>query len=209
MQKAVVGVVAGILAVFLLLIAGTLSLITGDGTDETLPEELMVLAADYAGTAGFNSVDGLTWLTPCNYTVSTRRYGMDYHPTQHIYKMHYGVDMGAPQGTPIYATRSGTVVIAAYDAVSCGNYVVLEHDAEYRSTYMHMVYYIVAAGQEVRQGQVIGYVGSTGDSTGPHLHFEISYQGQPVDPELYIDMSKKPTGDEEEKPVTDDEKEEW
>lgn len=207
-MKAMTGVIAGILA-FLLLIAAVLEFV-GLTPDEELPEDLKVLAAlDYTGTGGYNEHDGITWLTPCNYTESTRRYGMDLHPIYGDYRMHYGVDMGAPQGTPIYATRSGTVSLAAYND-SCGNYVVLRHDENFTSTYMHMVYYIVATGQEVRQGQVIGYVGSTGDSTGPHLHFEIGYRGSPVDPELYIDMSKRPTGDEEDdgKPITDDEKEE-
>lgn len=204
MKKVLIGALVGILA-FVIAIAALLEWI-GMTPEDQIPEDLRLFAEDYSGESGKNEVDGIVWLTPCNYTVSTRRFGMDYHPTQFVWKMHYGVDMGAPQGTPIYATRSGTVSLAAYND-SCGNYVIIRHDADFSSIYMHMVYYIVSSGQQVRQGQVIGYVGSTGDSTGPHLHFEISYQGTRVDPELYIDMDKKPDDDPSSKPVTDGEKE--
>ena len=93
------------------------------------------------------------------------------------------------QGTPIYATAAGTVAAASYtDAY--GYYVSLSHGNGYGSFYGHMTSYIVAAGDYVSQGQVIGYVGSTGIySTGPHLHFEISVNGSTVNPMEYITLS--------------------
>ena len=87
-----------------------------------------------------------------------------------------GIDMACAQGTPIYASRGGLVEVAVYSS-SAGNYVQLNHGDGYRSVYMHMTHYIVYAGQYVQAGQVIGYVGSTGASTGPHLHWGVSYNG--------------------------------
>ena len=95
------------------------------------------------------------------------------------------MDLAAPTGTPIYASRSGTVTTASYGS-SSGYYVQIDHGDGYRSIYMHMTHYDVYAGQYVRQGQVIGYCGSTGVSTGPHLHFGISLNGSYVNPANYI-----------------------
>lgn len=92
--------------------------------------------------------------------------GMRIHPIYGTWTMHYGVDMACNEGTPIYATRSGTVISATYND-SCGNYVQIDHGDGFRSIYMHMTYYVVLPGDEVSQGQLIGYVGSTGDSTAP------------------------------------------
>ena len=89
------------------------------------------------------------------------------------------------RGHAIYATRGGKVIEAQYDS-SCGNYVTIDHGDGFRSIYMHMTYYVVSYGEYVAAGQVIGYVGSTGDSTGPHLHFGISYNGTYVNPMEYV-----------------------
>ena len=99
--------------------------------------------------------------------------------------MHQGVDLAAPKGTPIYATRSGTVTIATYSSTA-GNYVQLNHGDGYSSVYMHMTHYEVKVGEYVKAGELIGYVGSTGRSTGPHLHFGISYKGSYVNPMDYL-----------------------
>ena len=95
------------------------------------------------------------------------------------------MDLAAPTGTPIYASRSGTVSVASYDG-SSGYYVQINHGDGYRSIYMHMTHFVVYAGQTVSQGQLIGYCGSTGASTGPHLHFGISLNGTYVNPANYI-----------------------
>lgn len=138
------------------------------------------------GTAGTGQVvAGIKWLVPCNYSRFSSPYGMRLHPVYKVYKMHYGVDLGAPQGTPIVATRAGTIKWATWDN-SAGFYVGIDHGDGFQSIYMHMTHYIVSKGQEVKAGQVIGYVGSTGTSTGPHLHFGIKYNGSYVNPANYI-----------------------
>ena len=111
---------------------------------------------------------------------------MRKHPVLGVVRMHNGVDMACAQGTPIYATRAGTVTAASYQAGGAGNYVSINHLDGFSSIYMHMTHYVVSAGQSVSQGQLIGYVGSTGISTGPHLHFGISYAGTYVNPLAYI-----------------------
>ena len=122
---------------------------------------------------------------PIEYEAFTSPFGYRIHPISGTKKFHYGVDLAAPTGRPIYATRAGTVSIATYDG-SAGNYVQINHGDGYKSIYMHMTHYIVKRGQHVTQGQVIGYCGSTGGSTGPHLHFGISYRGSYVNPANYI-----------------------
>ena len=127
----------------------------------------------------------VTWKVPIKYTAFTSPYGWRTHPIYGTKKFHYGVDLAAPTGTPIYATRSGTVDTAAFHS-SMGYYVQINHGDGYKSIYMHMTRYTVKAGQHVGQGEVIGYCGSTGASTGPHLHFGISKNGSYVNPANYI-----------------------
>ena len=127
------------------------------------------------------------WMIPCKYEWLSSPFGYRWHPTQGIWKMHYGVDLAAYSGTPIYATRGGVVTTATY-GWSGGYYVTINHGDGYSSTYLHMTNYIVKEGDFVSQGQVIGYVGSTGDSSGPHLHFGITYNGTYVNPADYVDF---------------------
>ena len=133
-----------------------------------------------------NTVGGVKWKTPMSYRAFTSPFGWRTHPISGTRKFHYGVDLAAPTGTPIYATRAGTVDTASYQAGGAGNYVQINHGDGYRSVYMHMTRYVVKVGQHVSQGQLIGYCGSTGGSTGPHLHFGISYNGTYVNPANYI-----------------------
>ena len=141
-----------------------------------------------SGNSGGNSAPGgLTWLRPCNYVAFTSPFGWRKHPIYGDYRFHYGVDLAGPTGTPIVATRSGVVADAAYNW-SGGYYVTLDHQDGYKSQYLHMTHYIVSAGQYVTAGQVIGYMGSTGGSTGPHLHFSIIYNGSHVNPANYINI---------------------
>ena len=102
--------------------------------------------------------------------------------------MHNGIDMACAQGTPIYATRAGTVTTASYQAGGAGNYVSINHGDGFASIYMHMTHYVVSKGQAVSAGQVIGYMGSTGISTGSHLHFGIMYNGKYVNPANYVSL---------------------
>ncbi len=134
---------------------------------------------------GENPPSNSSWVTPTNGTL-TSPFGMRLHPVLGYYRMHNGIDLAAPQGTPIYAARAGTVTTASYQAGGAGNYVSINHLDGFASIYMHMTHYVVSPGQSVSQGQLIGYVGSTGISTGPHLHFGISYAGTYVNPLAYI-----------------------
>lgn len=135
---------------------------------------------------GQNPKSDATWITPVSGYKITSPFGMRLHPILGYNKMHNGIDMACAQGTPIYATRAGTVTRAAYQAGGAGNYVSINHGDGFASIYMHMTHYVVSAGQTVSAGQLIGYVGSTGLSTGPHLHFGISYAGTYVNPLAYI-----------------------
>lgn len=130
-------------------------------------------------------VDGLTWVKPCNYVMLTSPFGWRVHPVYGDWRFHYGVDLAGPIGTPIVATRSGVVTTAAFDS-SAGYYVNIDHQDGFSSKYLHMTHYIVSAGEYVSAGQVIGYMGSTGTSTGSHLHFSILYNGSHMNPMDYI-----------------------
>ena len=126
------------------------------------------------------------WIKPLKSYTITSPFGMRIHPIHKVERFHEGVDMAAPQGTPIYAAKSGKVTTTSYQAGGAGYYVSINHGDGFASIYMHMTHYIVKPGQHVSTGQVIGYVGSTGGSTGPHLHFGISYNGTYVNPMSYI-----------------------
>lgn len=144
-------------------------------------EYLAKLAA--AGTAPPSDAK---WVRPLDSLRVTSPFGVRVHPITKVKRSHNGVDFGAPAGTPIYATRGGTVTTAAYQPGGAGYYVRINHGDGFGSIYMHMTNYIVKTGQTVKQGQVIGYVGSTGLSTGAHLHFGVSYAGKYVNPMAYI-----------------------
>lgn len=135
-------------------------------------------------------VDGYYWYVPLpldSYWVSSE-FGYRTHPvTGQINSYHKGVDMAAYEGTPIYAVRDGVVRVAAY-AWDTGNYVSLGHTGGYISIYMHMTHYIVKPGDIVSAGQIIGYVGTTGQSTGNHLHFGIAKNGTYMNPRLFLDL---------------------
>jgi murein DD-endopeptidase MepM/ murein hydrolase activator NlpD len=126
------------------------------------------------------------WVCPVPYYTLTSPFGMRIHPISGKWKMHNGVDLALPQGEPIYAAKSGKVTVTSYQAGGAGYYVSINHGDGFSSIYMHMTHYIVAPGQYVNAGQVIGYVGSTGGSTGPHLHFGIAYNGTYINPMDYI-----------------------
>ena len=135
---------------------------------------------------GENPPSNATWITPVTGARLTSPFGQRLHPVLKVYRMHNGIDLAIAQGTPIYATRAGKVTTAAYQAGGAGYYVSINHLDGFSSIYMHMTNYVVSAGQTVAQGQLIGYVGSTGISTGPHLHFGVSYAGTYVNPLAYI-----------------------
>lgn len=147
------------------------------------------LASQRPATGGApNDAAGYTWLMPCTYSAFTSPFGYRWHPISGVWKMHNGVDLAGASGTPILATRSGVVTVASYQEGGAGWYVALKHDNVYGSIYMHMTHYIVSVGQYVEAGQVIGYMGTSGGSTGVHLHFGISKNGVYVNPAEYINI---------------------
>ena len=112
-------------------------------------------------------------------------FGMRIHPIYGIPKMHNGLDFTAPQGTPIYATGDGRVSMAG-PGTGTGTHVIINHGYGYETVYMHMVRVKARVGQQVKRGEVIGWVGSTGASTGPHCHYEVHINGTPVDPVYFF-----------------------
>ena len=110
-------------------------------------------------------------------------FGRRYHPILRKYKTHWGVDYAAPKGTPIYAAGEGIVEVAKYYG-SYGNYVKIRHNSTYSTAYGHINSFArgIRSGVKVKQGQIIAYVGSTGRSTGPHLHYEIIQSGRRINP---------------------------
>ena len=115
----------------------------------------------------------------------TSGFGPRVHPIYGDVRMHTGIDFGASMGTPIRAAADG-IVVSAGPFGGYGNATVIDHGNGLATMYAHQSQIIVSAGQRVSRGQVIGYVGSTGFSTGPHLHFEVRVQGTPVDPMQYL-----------------------
>ncbi|TAD82580.1 MAG: M23 family peptidase [Bacteroidetes bacterium] len=113
-------------------------------------------------------------------------FGYRIDPVYKIPKMHAGLDFTAPTGTPIYATADGQVTKAEFSSGGYGIHIVLNHGFGYETLYGHMVRMKARVGQSVKRGEVIGWVGSTGKSTGPHCHYEVHKNGTPVDPVYYF-----------------------
>ena len=122
---------------------------------------------------------------PLNIKTMTSGFGMRDHPVIGGRRAHSGVDLAAPVGTPIHATADGVVSKASWYG-SYGLFISLEHGGDLQTRYGHMSRLNVAEGQTVRKGDVIGYVGSTGRSTGPHLHYEVRVDGAAVNPVPYM-----------------------
>lgn len=140
------------------------------------------------GTTGgtTSGIAGLIWPTDSSYISSL--FGNRDAPTAGASSNHQALDIGAAAGTPIYAASSGTVQMAGANG-GYGNTVFIDHGSGTSTLYAHMNNYVVSPGEYVQQGQIIGYVGSTGIATGPHLHYEVRVDGQKVDPLQYYDGS--------------------
>lgn len=148
-----------------------------DDPEETEPEETEPEETEPEETEPEHSPsDDDGWIMPCSYILITSPYGWRNSG------WHNGVDFANDRGTPIYASRSGTVTTAKSLNYSYGNYIVINHHDGYSSLYAHMDYFIVDVGDYVVQGQLIGYMGSTGNSTGNHLHFTVFYDGSTINP---------------------------
>ncbi len=123
----------------------------------------------------------MLWPCPNNYSISSS-FGMRKHPILRKLKMHTGVDISAKTGTSIIAANNGTVILTAYDKNGYGNYAVVDHGGGITTLYAHASKILVKKGDDVKSGDTIAKVGSTGLATGPHLHFEVREDGQPVNP---------------------------
>ena len=130
---------------------------------------------------------------PVENAALTSGYGMRTHPVLGGRRAHKGIDLAMPTGTPVYATADGVVSKAEWFS-SYGLYISLEHGADIQTRYGHLSRLNVAAGQQIRKGDVIGYVGSTGRSTGPHLHYEVRIAGVAVNPIPYMQAEQATQG---------------
>lgn len=114
-------------------------------------------------------------------------FGIRIHPIYKVRKMHHGIDFAAPIGTPIYATANGTIESVEVNLVAgYGNKVDIDHGFGYKTRYAHMHMFVVRRGQQVKRGDLIGYVGNTGVSTAPHVHYEVFVHGSQVNPVHYF-----------------------
>ncbi len=140
-----------------------------------------------SGSSGSSSssVSSYGFIWPCSARAISCPFGPRYHPITGVYSNHSGMDIAASYGSPIYACASGTVTTATF-GTAYGYHVVINHGNGFSTLYGHMIRYTVKVGQYVTRGEVIGYVGSTGWSTGPHLHLTMYYNGSLVDPKKYL-----------------------
>jgi murein DD-endopeptidase MepM/ murein hydrolase activator NlpD len=155
--------------------------------------------ADGAHAAAYYSLEGKSLQkamrrAPLRFThISSSYSGRRFHPVQKVYKPHYGVDYAAPKGTPIYATGDGVVVAAQYTSGN-GNFVKIKHNKTYESWYLHMSAFAkgIRRGGKVGEGQLIGYVGSTGMATASHVCYRITRNGSWVNPRTLELPSREP-----------------
>ena len=154
--------------------------------DKAKGEAIELMRWTYAGKPQFFRANGESarkglMKTPVDGARLTSGFGMRFHPLLNYSRLHQGVDFGAPSGSPIIAAAAGRISFAGYHG-GHGNYVRIAHNKELATGYAHLSRFAVRNGQMVSQGQVIGYVGSTGLSTGPHLHYEVWLKDRPVNP---------------------------
>lgn len=128
-------------------------------------------------------IGGLVWPTEGSKITST--FGSRVHPITGLIKLHAGVDIGVPIGTPVYAAKSGKVIFADFLG-NAGNAIMIQHDGGMETRYYHLNKVKVESGQTVKAGEEIAESGNTGGSTGPHLHFEVRVNGEPVNPLVYF-----------------------
>jgi murein DD-endopeptidase MepM/ murein hydrolase activator NlpD len=146
-------------------------------------------AADYFDEMGKN-IRGFLLRTPLDGARITSSFGMRMHPILGFTRMHAGIDFGAPTGTPVFAAGDGVVEKAQW-VNGYGRWLQIRHNGQYETGYGHLSGWAVKPGQHVHQGQVVAYVGSTGMSTGPHLHYEIIEHGKKINPSGF----KAPSGE--------------
>ncbi|MBE6926581.1 MAG: M23 family metallopeptidase [Ruminococcaceae bacterium] len=181
--------------VFLTAILAAMLLVTGCSVDENAQifSDFDALFAYLQGNIPLLPGEGEDkWGMPCRYTYVSSRFGSREDPVYGGSDYHRGIDLAAPKWTTIHAVRAGEVTYAGWDNGGGGNYVSIEHGDGYKTQYLHMEAIAVKEGQLVKKGQIIGYVGSTGNSTGNHLHFAVRKWNEKngvwdyIDPEQFI-----------------------
>lgn len=150
---------------------------------ENIENEIRAIAS--GSTANVTYTGGnFAWPTP-GYRTITSYYGTRLHPIYKVYKTHTGIDIGAPSGAKIIASKAGKVIASRWIS-GYGNTIMIDHGGGYVTLYGHGSKLVATEGQNVAQGDVVMLVGSTGNSTGPHCHFEIRINGSTVDPLQYL-----------------------
>jgi len=140
----------------------------------------------------FAAIPAIQPISKNKYTL-TSGFGNRFDPITHIFGPHPGIDFAAPSGTPIYATADGVVDVTEIAFTGYGKKVEIDHGYGYRTRYAHMNAFVVKVGQQVKRGELIGYVGSTGHSTAPHVHYEVFINRAQVNPIYYFFNDLNPT----------------
>ena len=157
--------------------------------EEALESDIQSMIAEMERQEAANSITSTgTYIWPLPGYSPGSAYGWRMHPIYHEMRFHAGEDIGAPSGTPILAADSGMATVIADNGHGYGNYIMINHGGGRVTLYAHMSAFAISNGATVSQGQVIGYVGSTGNSTGPHLHFEVRVNGATTDPKSYFNF---------------------
>jgi murein DD-endopeptidase MepM/ murein hydrolase activator NlpD len=179
-------------------IAGAVNTDTGRATGDSEFAELFASwkSMDRTGLGAGTPLTGVSVPAgmPLANAVMTSDFGMRTHPVLGGRRNHKGIDLAQPTGTPVYATADGVVAKAEWFS-SYGNYIQIEHGGQLETRFAHLSGYAVVAGQMVHKGDLIGYVGTTGRSTGPHLHYEVRVAGEAVDPRPYMMNTQLAVGD--------------
>ena len=157
--------------------------------EEALESDIQSMIAEMERQEAANSITSTgTYIWPLPGYSPGSAYGWRMHPIYHEMRFHAGEDIGAPSGTPILAADSGMATVIADNGNGYGNYIMINHGGGRVTLYAHMSAFAISNSATVSQGQVIGYVGSTGNSTGPHLHFEVRVNGATTDPKSYFNF---------------------
>lgn len=157
--------------------------------EEALESDIQSMIAELERQEAANSITSTgTYIWPLPGYSPGSAYGWRMHPIYNEMRFHAGEDIGAPSGTPILAADSGVATVIPDNGNGYGNYIMINHGGGRVTLYAHMSGFAISDGATVNQGDVIGYVGSTGNSTGPHLHFEVRVNGATTDPKQYFNF---------------------
>lgn len=147
-------------------------------------DELLQLAEDKKKL--FASIPAIQPISNKRLTALTSGFGLRVDPFYRIFVMHAGIDFAAPEGTPIYATADGEIIAADTTVYGYGKMITIDHGYGYQTRYAHLNEFAVKPGKRVKRGECIAFVGNTGLSTGPHLHYEVMLQGTQINPIHYF-----------------------